>query len=560
MGLFDSFRKKNNLLDDEIPPISNKLDAPILAEQTGKSDEFSSSRLSKINPESLPLAAFYLESILEQSPDSIYFKDLQSRFTLVSSRLAMLIAGTTDANKVIGKADSDFFAHEHAQAALADEKRIIQTGKPILDLQEKETYPDGHITWAQTSKMPLIDNTGTIVGTWGISHDITAQKKSEEDLKASNEQLHQAQKMEAFGQLAGGVAHDFNNMLGGILGIAQLLERKYGAADPRLRDNLAMIIDTAKRAEDLTGQLLAFARKTPVAFAPVDINQIISSVVKLLTHTIDRRIKIVERLYETEIKVLGDFGQLQNVMLNLAVNARDAMAQGGTLTFSSELVGSDSASGSAKVTRYVRIGVSDTGCGMDSATLARAFEPFFTTKPPGKGTGLGLASVYGTIKSHNGLIEVDSQVSKGTTFSLLLPLVEPQKQGLAYLGGAIVRGTGNILVVDDDDLILKVVNAMLKELGYTPHIEGNPSKAVSWYSEHCHEINLVIIDMNMPQMSGYECVTALKKINPNVVICMATGYNLASDTQKIISRGIAGFIQKPFNLSELSQTLADLLV
>ena len=505
-------------------------------------------------------ATFFLKTLLAQTPDAIYFKDKKSKFILASSQLAMVLSGQPRAELLIGKTDADFFTEEHARQAFLDEESILRTGNPLIDIEEKETYADGHITWAKTSKMPLFNKQGDIIGTWGTSRDITALKKTEDDLRSSNEQLQQSQKMEAFGQLAGGIAHDFNNMLGGILGTAQLLERKYGAADPRLHDNLSMIIDTAKRAGDFTSQLLAFARKSTVSFIPVDINTIIASVVKLLSHTLEKRIHIVERLYEKEMMVKGDFGQIQNVFLNLAVNARDAMNGDGTLTFSSSLVAAEGNNEAKSLcNEYVRVTVSDTGSGMDKATLARAFEPFFTTKPPGKGTGLGLASVYGTVKSHNGLIEVTSNVGKGTSFSLLFPLLEMEKQREEKFGDNIIKGSGGVLVVDDEEIIRKVVAAMLREIGYTPYTMADSAKAISWYAQNYKNIDLVIVDMNMPGIGGYECVSALKKINPALCIVMATGYNLSSDTQKIIAKCISGFIQKPFNLTELSHTLADLL-
>jgi PAS domain S-box-containing protein len=498
------------------------------------------------------------QELLDTIPDRVYFKDLQSRFIALSRTMEAM-------QGAIGKTDFDVFTDEHARKAYEDEQDIIATGNPIIDKEEKETWPDGRVSWVLTSKFPLRDPAGRIIGTFGVSRDITARKKAEEELKASEDQLRQSHKMEAFGQLAGGIAHDFNNMLGGILGAAQLMERKIPANDPHVRQYVEMVIETAKRAGDLTARLLAFARKGSYNIVAINLHEVVHSVVGLLQHTVDKRIKIVERLYAGSAVIMGDQTQLQNALLNLAVNARDAMPQGGTLTFETTIIEPATErflalrSAEVKQCRYLKLQVSDTGVGMDRAVLSRVFEPFFTTKAPGKGTGLGLASVYGTIKSHNGFIEVASEPGKGTTFTVFLPLVDKPEFKQPVVSGEVRTGVGTILVVDDEEVVRRVVMAILNDIGYSVVGCKDGLEAVDYYRDHHDEIDVVIVDMIMPRLGGYDCVRKLKEIHRDVKVVISTGYSLASDTQKIMAQGIAGFIKKPFMAADLSQLLNSII-
>ena len=293
-------------------------------------------------------------------------------------------------------------------------------------------------------------------------------------------------------------------------------------------------------------------------------NEVIRSVIGLLEHTIDKKIRVVERLNASPAAIKGDYMQLQNALLNLALNARDAMPDGGTLTFATDILGQAEklAGPRPDAVHYesrLRIVVSDTGCGMDERTKLRVFEPFFTTKDPGKGTGLGLASVYGTIKSHNGLIEVESALKKGTAFSIFMPLDSTAETTHAEGHEEIKKGSGTILIIDDEENIRCMVKEMLESLGYAVVVRQDGISGIEYYKDHYKEIDAIIVDMIMPRMGGGDCVKFLKKLNSNARILISSGYSLVTDTQQIISKGIAGYIQKPFEINELSQALHEAL-
>jgi two-component system, cell cycle sensor histidine kinase and response regulator CckA len=516
---------------------------------------------------SLPPERSLFQTLLANLPDNVFFKDANSRFIMANKACTNKVFSLSDPEKCIGRTDFDFFPQEYALQSYESEQRIMSSGKPEIGEEKKITWPDGRIAWVLESKFPLLDEKGSTIGIWGISREITAYKQAEEELKASEEMLRQAQKMEAFGQLAGGIAHDFNNMLSVILGSAQLVEMSLQSVDSEIKKNIAMVIDSSKQAADLTQKLLTFARKGNYKIVVLDIHEVIHSVVGLLQHTIDKRIRIVERLNARQSTAMGDFMQLQNALLNLALNARDAMPDGGTLTFSTEMIGPDEHQSIAErdtnkighLESYLQVSVNDTGTGMDEKTKMHVFEPFFTTKEPGKGTGLGLASVYGTIKSHKGLIDFETEEKKGTTFKLYLPLIITTQERHDDDSESAQKGSGKILIIDDEENIRLIVAKMLETLGYSVTVEKDGLEAIEYYRNHCDDIIVIIVDLIMPRISGNDCIKKIKEINPRACILVSSGYSLVSDTQQIISRGIAGFIQKPFDINDLSRALSDAL-
>ncbi|MCX7935179.1 MAG: response regulator, partial [Planctomycetota bacterium] len=389
------------------------------------------------------------------------------------------------------------------------------------------------------------------VAPWGergfatIFADVTEQRLIQE-------RLRQSEKMEAIGQLAGGIAHDFNNQLAGIIGYAEILERR--ADDDKTREFVRGILTAAQRAVELIQKLLAFSRKGKYRIAIVDLNHLIAEVVAILERSIDKRITIQQRLSPKPALTRGDPTQLQNAILNLALNARDAMPQGGELILATELLVLDAEQCrrlSAEIAPgpYVRLTVTDSGCGMSDEVKRHLFEPFFTTKPPGEGTGMGLASVYGTVRSHEGAITVYSEPGQGTTFRLYLPSCEAKEdagQASATTAMAPRRGQGNILVIDDEEVCRNMLSALLDELGYRVTVCGSGREAIELYRQRWQETNLVILDLIMPEMNGRQVFAALRQINPQAKVIITSAHSLNGVAQAILDACALAFISKPF--------------
>ena len=379
-------------------------------------------------------------------------------------------------------------------------------------------------------------------------------------LKETERQLAQAEKLGLLGQLAGGIAHDFNNLLGGILGCADLLQRGSGSDADRER-YIEMILETGQRAADLVQQLLAFARPAPTSRAPLDIHDVIQEVIRILTHTIDPRIEIHKRLAAGETTIEGDRSAVQSALLNLGVNARDAMPDGGKLSFATRVVDVDKETcrrfgHSIQPGRYVEVSVSDDGTGMSADVQARVFEPFFTTKPVGQGTGLGLAAVYGTVHGHGGEISVYSEEGQGTVFRIFLPLVEAGDPAAAPSSPSVVEGTGTVLVVDDEPVIRNIARDMLRTLGYQVLLAEDGRTAIDLYRARGDAIDLVILDLVMPGMNGTDVLRALKRMDSESRVLIASGFHLDMDMPDVRREGASGFLSKPFILAGLSQAVA----
>ncbi|HBA71989.1 MAG TPA: histidine kinase, partial [Geobacter sp.] len=395
----------------------------------------------------------------------------------------------------------------------------------------------------------------------GKSSVLSAVMEITEQKRLQN-QLLQAQKMDVVGQLAGGIAHDFNNMLAGIMAAAELLKRRLEHDDKNSK-LAATIIEAATRSADLTSELLTFSRKGTAVSSPIRINDTIIAVMSLLKRTIDKQIQLTSRLDQGNPVIMGDQTQLQNALLNLGVNARDAMSQGGTLTYATTVKTLDEASFhsmgiSRAAGRYLEITVSDTGDGMTNQVLQHIFEPFFTTKGVGKGTGLGLASVYGAVKSHGGEISVQSQPGAGSVFRIFLPLVsgDPNRQNIP---DEAVGGSGGILLVDDEEMLRSVGRDLLEDLGYTVFLAKNGEQALQVFDAHREEISLVILDMIMPKMGGKEVFLRLREQSPDLKVLFCSGFSREGTGDELVGLGANGFIQKPYNRNDLSRKVSEVL-
>jgi PAS domain S-box-containing protein len=386
-----------------------------------------------------------------------------------------------------------------------------------------------------------------------VMNDISDRKRLEAELR-------QAHKIEAIGTLAGGIAHDFNNLLMGIQGYTSLILFDMNTNHPYY-EKLKKIEDQVRSGAELTKQLLGFARGGRYEVRVADLNEIIDKTSTMFGRT-KKEISIHRKYAEALWAVEVDRGQIEQALLNLYVNAWQAMPSGGDIYLETANVTIDQEYKklfSVKPGKYVKVSITDTGTGMDEKTKERIFEPFFTTKGMGRGTGLGLASAYGIIKGHNGIINVYSEKGHGTKFTIYLPASGKAVMKEKEISVDIVRGEESILLVDDEDIIIDVSKEILETLGYHVHVARNGKEAVEIYKEKGNEIDLVILDMIMPGISGSETFNSLKSINADIKVILSSGYSINGKAKEIMERGCRAFIQKPFEMSDLSDKIRKVL-
>ncbi len=445
------------------------------------------------------------------------------------------------------------------EESFAELSQLAARNEVQVPLMEYEyVRKDGSTFWGELHATFTLDEQGTPVGVQGILRDIDERRRAEAARQALEQQLVQSEKLQSIGMLAGGVAHDFNNQLSGILGYADLLRLECGD-DPRVREYADRIAAPAHRAADLTAKLLAFARKGQYQLGPVDVHALVHEVVSILQRSISKTIRVRLELSAARTVVTGDATQLQNALLNIALNARDAMPKGGDLTFRTsvaEAQSSDQATVPSESGPHLVLEVHDTGLGMNEEAKHRAFEPFFTTKAPGEGTGMGLAAVYGTIRSHGGTVRVKSAPDHGTTLIVSLPLAA---ETAAAIGGRgpqpIERGTGRILVVDDEETVRQMTARMLRMLGYDAVTCESGPKALELFQKQWRELDLVLLDLVLPELDGRAVFEAMRQIDPAARIVLFSGYSATGDARAMLERGALGFLQKPFNAMQLSETV-----
>jgi signal transduction histidine kinase/CheY-like chemotaxis protein len=371
--------------------------------------------------------------------------------------------------------------------------------------------------------------------------------------KELENQLQQAQKMEAIGTLGGGIAHDFNNLLTGVQGNVSLMLMDTDSTHPYY-ERLKNIEKQVQSGARLTSYLLGYARKGKYEIKPVHLNQLVEETSKAFGRT-KKEITIHRDFVKDLSAIEGDPGQIDQVLWNLLVNAADAMPRGGDLILKTTNVTHQDMKGKLydpKPGNYVLLTVTDTGIGMDKETMERIFDPFFTTKEMGRGTGLGLASAYGIIRGHGGHIDVESKKGQGTTFSIYLPASEKKVQKAVETGYEIIKGTGTVLLVDDEEVVLEVGQDMLEAMGYRVRTARDGKEAIEVYRKNQDDIDFVLLDMIMPDMGGGDAYDKMKEINPDVEVLLSSGYSIDGQAKEILKRGCNAFIQKPFTMKELS--------
>ena len=423
----------------------------------------------------------------------------------------------------------------------------------------EETYrivrPDGAVRWIHDRSFPIFNQAGKLYRVTGIAADITDRRELEE-------QLRQAQKMDAVGRLAGGVAHDFNNLLTVIGGYSQHLLDSTSPEDPK-RNALEQILKASNRAAALTSQLLAFGRKQVLRPQLINLNHLLTNMEALLRRVMGEHITFHAVLSKTEISVKADPNQLEQVLINLAANARDAMPDGGEFRIETALVDTPEGGpdGRLKEGQYVRLKVSDTGVGMNTKVLEHLFEPFFTTKAVGKGTGLGLSTVYGIVQQNQGTIHVTSERGRGTAFEIYLPAMpagEEVKEPAAKASGS-VQGSETILLAEDEPAVRKLVRDALEQLGYTVLPAADGYEALRILEGHSGVVHLLLTDVIMPLMSGPELVKRVRSFKPATKVVYMSGYTDDTLAFHGFSQLNNGFIQKPFNATVLGEKIRKVL-
>ena len=618
-----------------------------------------------------------LRVLLDTSPDAIYFKDRESRFIRCSSSMVQKFKAGT-AKDLVGKTDFDYFSEEHARRAFEDEQQIIRTGKPLLEKTEKETWSDGRLTWTLTSKLPLRDARGEIIGTFGISKDITRNVLNDEQIRSQaallditreaifvrdlagriiywNEGAHQlygwsmaevrgktitelnlvtdpgestqalqavqehnewsgemrqlnragrklivqsqwnlmrendgrpkailvvntnitekkelevqllrAQRLESIGTLASGLAHDLNNVLTPIMMSVQLL--KEDAVDEDHLESLQTLETCAERGANIIRQMLTFARGVEGQRILLNPKHLIIEMERIARETFPRSIETQVRVPREPCSLLGDATQIQQILMNLCVNARDAMPQGGTLIVELKKVQLDKTATAihpkAKPGRYVVIAVKDSGTGIPPELMDKIFDPFFTTKPLGQGTGLGLATVLGIAENHGGFVQVESQPGNGTTFQVYLPAT-PGESAHGDTGAkstVLAKGNGElILVVDDEPAIRRFTGAILNRNGYRTIIAAEGREGVKCFEQQHGAIKLVVTDLMMPQLDGLGMIRELRRIQPDIRTIAFTGLGEENRIAEAKAAGADTVLNKPFTAEQLLTQVKRLL-
>jgi two-component system, cell cycle sensor histidine kinase and response regulator CckA len=475
-----------------------------------------------------------LRNVLAHIPCGVFWKDKASIYLGGNERVSA-DRGLAVPGELVGRTDDDLATvPEEAECNRASDRKVLETGAPVLNTEEPWTLPDGTVATLLASRVPMRDEAGQVVGVLGVYQDVTDRKRLES-------QLRQAQKMEAIGRLAGGVAHDFNNLLTIISGNVHLLAAlPPGDAEfPQLLDDIR---DAAERAAALTRQLLAFGRKQPARPEVIDLNQSVSGMVGLLKRLIGERISVRTELHPSAVPVRADRGQFEQVVLNLVLNARDAMPEGGALSIATGAQG-----------RSARLVIRDAGTGMTDEVKRHLFEPFFTTKDVGKGTGLGLATVYGIVQQAGGSIEVESALGAGSTFTILLPLCDapapvPKTPLPARPAASSACARRAVLLVEDEDRLRKLVRYTLEGQGYavTEAVGGEAALKLLTPDRH---YDLLITDWVMPGIDGRELAGRVRALRPHVGVVFVSGY--VPDHRRM--DGLAGslFLPKPFTPLEL---------
>ncbi len=493
--------------------------------------------------------------LVHHSPDGIVVHR-DGEIVFINETMSRMLAGKRE--QFVGREVLDFVHPDYREIAAARAQMVLEGGEAVEHAEEVLVGLDGREVHVDTIALPFSHEGKDAVQV--VIRDVTRERHL-------SEQLRQSQKMEAIGQLAGGIAHDFNNLLMVILNGANFVLDELPGNSVAHAD-IKEVIDAGKRATELTRQLLAFSRRQTLVPRVTDLNMVVKGIEKMIARLLGEEIAVTMQVARQPCPAKIDLGQMEQVLVNLAVNARDAMPSGGDLTIGTEKcclteknIAGFTDVGEAIAGDYILISVSDTGVGMDAETVSRIFEPFFTTKQVGRGTGLGLSTVYGIVKQHDGYIDVRSEPGEGTTFSVYIPETretEELKQGRGSLS-ILPHGKETILLVEDEDTVRRTSSKMLSRLGYTVVEASNGPDAIAIIKGRSTRFDLLLTDIIMPEMDGAELVRTVRKLDPDIKVIFSSGYPESHLLQHGLDLTGIVLLRKPFSRNDLARNVRDVL-
>ena len=507
----------------------------------------------------IPNSFQILQAVMEATPDAIFVKDLEGRYVLVNEAAARFLGKSPD--EIIGKHDLELYPEETARQFIEDDRKVLESGNPHVfeGVATSETDRQAYLV----TKGVYRDRGGRILGLFGISHDITELRRAQETIEQTREALFRSQKMEAVGQLTGGIAHDFNNILAIILGNVELL-RAYLPKDRYADEIIDAVLRATLHGRDLTGHLLAFSRRRLLNPQPVNVNALVDSSVKLLGRTLGSTIRIITETRDDAGVAFVDPAALEAAILNIALNARDAMPNGGSLTIRTsamKITKEPATDEDLKRGSYSALALEDTGCGMTPDVLARVFEPFFTTKGTTRGTGLGLSMVYGFAKQTGGTVTIASQPGRGTTVTMMLPLASGDARSSALSAAPVpVSATPRtILVVEDESEVRSIVRRQLESLGHKVLVAEGTTEALLLI-QGPGAPDVLLTDVGLAEgMDGIELAEAARGVRPGLPVIFISGFTAVPEAQQRIRNTGAPLLSKPFSTPQLEHAIGAVL-